>query len=558
MSLELFGRSAWRKPGLMWTVLSAGVLCLELSLPGCDSNNSADLPIPEPEVLESTDGVLQVTLTAAPATITVAGRTFTANVFNGSYIPPVLQLERGDLLELKLINQIGPADIQIDGPQETNMHYHGMAISPAPPADNIYLQIASTSEFDYRWQVPMDHPQGVHWYHPHPHGLVEPQILSGMSGMLLVEGLLEEHYPAFAGLVRRNLLLKDIVLPGAADGDPATKTINGVLGGVLPVNPGELQVWNLGNVGANAFFDIVVEGAQLWEIGRDGNVLTVPRRLESVFLPPASRSTIVIVAPAAQGRYAVRSREVDTGPQGDPNPDVQLATLVVSGPSVSDPALEARLAEPAINLETINPTLESIASLPITRQRTITFSETEDGNTFFIDGRTFDMARDDIVVNLGDVEEWTVRNVSGERHVFHIHQLDFLVESINNQDIDEIGLRDTIDVPYQQNGVPGEVRLIIPFTNPTIVGRFVYHCHIVEHEDAGMMANLVVLGPGQTASAPAQVRIVPPAPPDGLFARLKSWYRSALNPAAYPVQLPMCTTSRRVATMGASVPAGSP
>ncbi len=139
------------------------------------------------------------------------------------------------------------------------------------------------------------------------------------------------------------------------------------------------------------------------------------------------------------------------------------------------------------------------------------FSESADGNTFFIDGKQYDPARDDVTVNLGDVEEWTVQNVSGERHVFHIHQLDFLVTSINQQDVDETGLRDVIDLPYQQNGVPGEVKIVIPFTNPLMVGRFVFHCHIVGHEDGGMMANVVVLGPGQTTAAPARMRMVTPA-----------------------------------------------
>lgn len=508
MSLKRFGLS---------------LLALGLAPAGCD-DDSANVLVPEPTILESTNGVLQATLTAAPASVMVAGQSFTSNVYNGTYVPPVLKLKRGDVLELKLINQTGPADVQMDGALPTNMHYHGMAIPPVAPADDIYLHIMPEAEFDYRWQVPMDHPQGAHWYHPHPHGLTEPQILSGMSGLLLIDGLLEDHYPGFAGLVQRNLLLKEIELPGADDGAPRTKTINGVLGGVLPMHPGELQVWNLGNVGANAFFNLAIEGAQIWEIGRDGNVLVAPKRVDSVFIPPASRSTVVIVAPENPGRYAVRSLEVDTGPQGDPNPDVELALLEVSGPSMADPALMSRLTEPAVNRATAGPTIESIAALPITRQRTITFSETEDGNTFFIDGRTFDVNRNDIVVNLGDVEEWTVRNVSGERHVFHIHQLDFLVESINNQDIDETGLRDTIDVPYQQNGVPGEVKLIIPFTNPVMVGRFVYHCHLAEHEDNGMMANIVVLGPGQTTPAPAQMRHVPPRPaPDNLLARIRNW-----------------------------------
>lgn len=114
----------------------------------------------------------------------------------------------------------------------------------------------------------------------------------------------------------------------------------------------------------------------------------------------------------------------------------------------------------------------------------------------------------------GDRVELTLRNLSGERHVFRIHQIDFLVKSINHQDIDETGLRDVADIPYQQDGVPGEVKVIIPFTDPNMVGRFVFHCHIVEHEDKGMMANVVVLPPEGVAMAPARMRTVAAKPPE--------------------------------------------
>jgi suppressor of ftsI len=201
---------------------------------------------------------------------------------------------------------------------------------------------------------------------------------------------------------------------------------------------------------------------------------------------------------------------------------------VVGGAPVDTAALQARLRLPAEARDSIHPTVEEVAALPVTRQRTLYFTESADGNTFYLgstpdNGQVYDPDRDDVVVNLGDIEEWTLINLTGERHVFHIHQLDFLVSSINNQDIDETGLRDVIDLPYLQNGVPGQVKVKIPFTNPIMVGRFVYHCHIVGHEDAGMMANLVVLAPGQTAMAPARMRTVQPAPLRDFFAWMGPW-----------------------------------
>ena len=215
----------------------------------------------------------------------------------------------------------------------------------------------------------------------------------------------------------------------------------------------------------------------------------------------------------------------------------------------------SRPAEP----DTIHPTVAEIAALPITRQRTVVFSETDDGNTFFINGQSYDESRDDVTVNLGDVEEWTIHNVTGERHVFHIHQLDFLVKSINNQDIDETGLRDVIDLPYMQNGVPGTVKVIIPFTNPIMVGRFVFHCHIVGHEDAGMMANLVVLPAGQTAAmAPGRMRTVRAPPRNDLASMLRKWTGGKAAAEEPPWADSICRTQTvaraRAAPLDRSVP----
>ncbi|MDO9354691.1 MAG: multicopper oxidase domain-containing protein, partial [Solirubrobacteraceae bacterium] len=389
------------------------MLTLTVLLAACGGGGGGpddDDTIPEPEILASRDGVLNVTLRQAPSKIVVAGQHFTSNVFNDSYIPPVLKLRRGDRMALTLQNRIAGADNHIAAPMETKMHDHGMSVTPSAQGDDVFLHVGSGADYLYEWNVPASHPQGPHWYHPHAHGLVETQILSGMSGMLIVDGLLD-HYPAFKALTERHYIMKDIVLPGADPDGPKSKTINGLLGGKIRLRPGEMQVWNLGNLGADAYFDLAIDGLQFWEINRDGNLLLQPRRLASVFLPPGSRSTVIVVAPASPGNYAVRTLAVDTGPQGDENDDLQLATLIVDGAPLDTASLQAHLADAAIGVDTT--TAAQLAALPVTRQRTITFSETADGNTFFIDGREYDVNRDDVTVHLGDVEEWTLVNTSG-------------------------------------------------------------------------------------------------------------------------------------------------
>jgi FtsP/CotA-like multicopper oxidase with cupredoxin domain len=110
-----------------------------------------------------------------------------------------------------------------------------------------------------------------------------------------------------------------------------------------------------------------------------------------------------------------------------------------------------------------------------------------------IDGRVMDENRVDQTVKLGDTEEWTVVNTDQQYHSFHIHQTGFLVTEINGVRRNEDSLRDTFSVPPATAVAPGSLKVVIPFTDPVIVGRFVYHCHAVDHEDKGMMGIVEVV-----------------------------------------------------------------
>lgn len=459
--------------------------------------------LPNPPELRSVGGTLEATLTARPSRIRVAGKRFRSNVYNGLYIPPTLVLARGDTLRLTINNEIGPADVAIKKTMRTNVHYHGTDVSPKSPGDDVLLKVKSGTSFNYVVPFPADHPEGLHWYHPHAHGVVEPQILSGMSGMLIVDGYLDAHYPELAPLRRRVMVFKDIYLPGQDPNSPITKTLNGYSNPPIKARPSEWQVWQIGNLGADGFFKLALDGHEFWTIERDGNVLPKAEKQDVLFLAPGARATVAVKAKDA-GTYALRSLALDTGPQGDPNPEVTIGTLMVAGEPQPTRGLGERLRdEPAASKKTIVPLEKDIRNLPITRERVFTFSETADGNSFFINGKQFDENVVDTTVRVGDVEKWTLRNTSGELHVFHLHQTSFLVldKSVGRQE-DTAGLRDVINIPYAKDGVPGEVTVIIPFTNPVMVGKFVYHCHIVGHEDAGMMQIIRVL-PRRTAAEDA-------------------------------------------------------
>ncbi len=154
-----------------------------------------------------------------------------------------------------------------------------------------------------------------------------------------------------------------------------------------------------------------------------------------------------------------------------------LATIIAEGPTQQPLPLPAKL-----------PPVADLRKQPVAHKREIVFSEGP--GKFFINGKQFDMDRVDTTVNLGDVEEWTIRNASDEMHTFHIHQLDFQVVEVDGRQVPFIGVQDNVNVP-----VGGVVKILVSFTDPVIVGKFVYHCHILSHEDKGMMAVIEVKPP---------------------------------------------------------------
>ncbi len=457
-----------------------------------DAPPVADLPNP-PE-MASNHGTLKVTLTAAPSKVTVAGHTLVSNVYDGLYTPPTLRLNPGDTLLLTLVDHIGAADVQITGRQTTDLHYHGADVSPRPPQDDIYLKVSDPDSYRYQVDFPRDHPEGLHWYHPHPNSHTEPQILSGMAGMLIVGDYLKDHYPELAGLRQRVMQLKDFYLPGQSpQTSPPIMVVNGYQGAPIHARPGEYQVWMVGALDADAFFDLSLEGHEFYVIEQDGNVMVKPSRVSHILLDPSSRATLVVPA-GDPGRYAFRSLKVDRGKGAFPNPEEELGTLVVEGERVDERKIGERLQRPAADVASIPYTPEKVSKLPIARRRTVDFNSAPGGKTFLINGKPFDPSRIDVTTRLGDTECWTIRNLDSEDHTFHMHQTEFLVTAINGKPpVTGETIQDAIELPHAVGGKPGEIEAIIPFLNPAFVGKFVFHCHISDHSDHGMMANIVVL-----------------------------------------------------------------
>jgi FtsP/CotA-like multicopper oxidase with cupredoxin domain len=424
----------------------------------------------EPPVIVSRNGVLQASLAAALTSVSVAGQKVQLMLYNGLYIPPTLRAHPGDTIRIRLANGLA---------EPTNLHTHGLTVSPRGNSDNIFLHIAPGQTENYEVRLTANQAPGLFWYHPHPHTFSDAQTRNGMSGAIIVDGLLDS-FPMLRQVNERVLLLKDLQIENGhaaliSIGKNTVRTINGIVNPVLVLRPGATELWRIGNIGADLYYSLRLDGHRFRVVARDGNRLARITESDTVRLSPGARSEVLITA-GAPGVYLLRTADIETGPAGNQYPGTVMATVRVEGPPMTPVALPSTLSP-----------VEDLRG-KVTGRRTIVLSESKDGNTFFIDGKTFDEKRTDVRVKLGAVEEWTIRNDADELHTFHIHQGPYQLVSINGVPQPPDDHRDIVDVP-----IKGEVKVIIPFRSATKVGRFAYHCHILSHEDKGMMATIEVV-----------------------------------------------------------------
>jgi suppressor of ftsI len=207
------------------------------------------------------------------------------------------------------------------------------------------------------------------------------------------------------------------------------------------------------------------------------------------FVGPGQRIDAIVIGPPA-GEYPMSTIPFQNQAWRPPDPALQMATIVASGARAPAQVGEAEIMRQRVQVARW---IDEIRTAPIARRRTLNYSRTDDRKIFMINRQVINEDRIDQTVKLGDTEEWTVVNTDQQYHSFHIHQTAFLVTEINGVPQDEDSLRDTFSVPPATDIGPSSLKVIIPFTDPVIVGRFVYHCHAVDHEDKGMMGVIEVV-----------------------------------------------------------------
>jgi FtsP/CotA-like multicopper oxidase with cupredoxin domain len=427
-----------------------------------------------------------------------------------------------------------------------NIHYHGTNVTPQCGGDNVTRTlINSGTTFQYSFTFPLDEPPGLYWYHPHVHGLAERDLLGGATGALVVDGI-QNVQPAAAGLRQRFIVIRDQPqVQGLAEGpgncgvnvpfqdisvnyvpidSNATFNSRGKLTGiaftpaVFHMEAGETQFWRVVNSTADTILDLQVlyDGVpQTLQIAgidavpvnsqegpQPGQLIPVTR----FRLPVASRVEFLVQAPASTVKVAqLLTNNINTGPQGDCDPTRPIFNIQL----MPENELQDDRAGSFTSLSTTQQRFGRISNTAVSATRIFQFSEIQPSQFFITQvsagqqPTVFDNNNPPAVVTTqGSVEQWNIQNIAGENHEFHMHQIHFKVLSQDNFAVNgaqqapaiDGQFLDMIEVPFWtgKKNVPfPQVELLMDFRGMDI-GTFVYHCHILSHEDLGMMAIIQV------------------------------------------------------------------
>lgn len=490
----------------------AGAAALGAGLPlvkGCPVNGQ----IRRVQTRSSVDGLLDTDLTVRLARNRIGDALLYSRTYEGCIPGPTLEVRPGDTLRLRITNNLpeehdkraaGPSggekgEMHHGGFNITNFHTHGLHVSPKGIADNPYRQFMPGTTNDVEIDIPADHPAGTFWYHPHHHGAVAVQVMGGMAGALIVRGDIDE-VPEIADAKEHILVLQEVRVNSNNEtplldehafhegsthamfpGSTLHRTINGQVNPIIKMRPGEVQRWRFIQAGVDQITPIALDGHTFHHIAMDGITFKKPEEVDSVLIAPGNRADVLVKA-GAVGTYSLRKLEYNQG-FGDVDEEV-LATVKVEGSAMNMP-LPNSLPTPS--------SLEFIADDEVENTRVVSFSVDspppgEMIPVFAINGQTFDPDRIDDEIPLGAVEEWIVTSATSDEHPFHIHVNPFQVTQINGNPVKPKRWLDTVIVPGF-----GIVRVRMRFLD--FIGKSVYHCHILTHEDLGMMANFKVVKP---------------------------------------------------------------
>jgi len=489
------------------------------------------------EVGERSGSNVRFKLEAKAQSVEIRGQRVQMLTYNDSFPDPTLRMREGDTVLVEFKNSLSV---------ETNLHFHGLHVSMTQAKSETPFRRAAPGEtILYEFSISSD-SVGTHWYHPHAHGLVAPQLFSGMAGAIIVEGALDEN---FAGLHEKLIVLKDVEF--RADGQIPEHTMMdwmlGREGSFLTVNGVELPQLEL-SVGvmrlrlinaANArYFRLALPEAKMTVISTDGSYVAKPFTVTELLMAPGERYDVIVQFKLAGLFYLnalpynrapedmmmgnseetstktdeMSMRGMNMGDSGKSDQDktakaipghdmTTMSTppdspssmtnmpmdsmsvdMVMTGVSKSTPLIQLNVLQSGdFQIPSSLAIINALSPKDASEYRRIVLSENMMGMEFYINGQLFDMNRVDFNPKLGTVEHWELVNETGMDHPMHLHVFPFQVYARNGIKNQALSLKDVVNVKAGET-----VDILIPFHH--FEGRTVFHCHIVEHEDLGMMS----------------------------------------------------------------------
>ena len=431
-------------------------------------------------VVRSKAGLLKLDLVAQEMPISIPGTSRRALTYNGLLPGPQLELEPGDLVQLELHNRLK---------NPTNLHFHGLHIPPNGTADNVFLRVTPGQKQSYSFTLPDNHPAGLFYYHPHHHGTVADQVFGGLGGALLVRGELDR-IPEVQAAQEEVLVLKD--LPAANEGsgsgvmlgrEGSILSVNGQVNPELQVAAGGLLRLRLLNASNARFWRLALEDHTMHLIATDGGALEQPVPLQELLLVPGERADVLVQVAPEGGRFRLSNlpyRRLGRPGMGMRRPvtdqhQADIVATVSTNGAVTPQPLPQRLLR-----------VEELSSPVRTRRFVMNHGMVPSmGMAFLINGERYSHARIDTRVRLGETEDWELVNTGVMDHPFHLHVNPTQVISRNGRPEPYRAWRDVV---LDRSGETVRVRTRFD----DFAGKSVYHCHIFDHEDLGMMGNILI------------------------------------------------------------------
>jgi len=439
---------------------------------------------PAPRDLTPAPRTVEVSLTAAPARLSlVPGTTTDLLAYNGTVPGPVLEFREGDHVVVHFRNDL---------PVMTTVHWHGFHL-PFPSDGSPFHPVAPGETYDYEFDIPPG-TAGTYWYHPHPDHETGWQVAHGLYGAIVVRAPDDP----IASLPERVLVLSDnrlnpdgsLDLPDPGSHAGVVDRENGREGPLLLVNgqempeleirSGEVQRWRIVNASAARMYRLTIPGHPLLWVGTDGGLFERPVEVPDITVAPSSRVEVLVRGTDAPGSRLVvfdlpYDRYIPQTRRKGWNCPRRLLTLRYT----EEPPRRQAVEIPA--------TLRHVEPIDTSRVTATRLAVLTQG---MINGRMMDMKRVDVDAPIGATEIWQVENLVGMDHPFHLHGFRFQVLDRNGVPEPFLAWRDVVNVPSHET-----VRFVVRYDD--FPGKWMFHCHILDHEDHGMMGVLQVSQTGE-------------------------------------------------------------